>query len=37
MALALELSELHPTVVTSDSVLFETCRAEGLKVLNPEQ
>jgi len=37
LALALELSELQPTVVTSDAVLFETCHAEGLKVINPEQ
>jgi hypothetical protein len=35
--LALELSELNPTIVTSDAVLFKTCQAEGLKVINPEQ
>jgi len=37
LALALELYELNPTIVTCDAVLFEACRAEGLKVLNPEQ
>jgi predicted nucleic acid-binding protein len=37
LALALELSELNPTIVTSDAVLFKTCHSEGLKVINPEQ
>ncbi|MBI3755499.1 MAG: type II toxin-antitoxin system VapC family toxin [Deltaproteobacteria bacterium] len=37
LALALELSELNPTVATSDTVLFKTCYSEGLKVINPEQ
>ena len=37
LALALELSALNPVVVTSDALLLETCRAEGLKVINPEQ
>ncbi len=36
LALAVELFELNPTVVASDTVLLETCRSEGLKVLNPE-
>ena len=37
LALALELSELNPTIVTSDTVLCKTCHSEGLKVINPEQ
>lgn len=37
LALALELSELNPTVVTSDIILYKTCQSEGLKVVNPEQ
>ncbi|MCK9420354.1 MAG: type II toxin-antitoxin system VapC family toxin [Nitrospirae bacterium] len=36
LALALELSELTPCVVTSDIVLYRTCQAEGLQVINPE-
>jgi predicted nucleic acid-binding protein len=35
LALALELSELDPTVVTSDEMLLETAAAEGLKVVDP--
>ncbi len=35
LALALELFELHPTVVVSDETLIETCRAEGVAVVNP--
>ncbi len=35
LALALELFELHPTIVASDETLIETCRAEGLAVINP--
>jgi predicted DNA-binding protein (UPF0278 family) len=31
----LELSELDPTVVTSDEMLLETAAAEGLKVVDP--
>ncbi len=37
LALALELSELNPTVVTSDIVLFNACQSEKLKVINPEK
>jgi predicted nucleic acid-binding protein len=37
LALSLELSELNPTVVSSDTVLLKTCQSEGLKVINPEQ
>ena len=37
LALALELSELNPTIVTSDGVLYQTCQSEGLTVINPEQ
>lgn len=37
LALALELYALDPVVVTSDLVLYETCRSEGLQVLNPEK
>lgn len=37
LALALELSELNPTVVTSDKVLFNACKSEKLKVINPEK
>lgn len=37
LALALELFKLIPTVVTSDSVLLETCRSENLKVIDPSK
>lgn len=35
LAIALELSVLSPTVVTSDTILIKTCHSEGLKVINP--
>ena len=35
LAPALELFALHPFIVTSDMVLFETFRSEGLTVINP--
>lgn len=37
LALALELTALNPGVVASDALLLESCRAEGLRVVNPEQ
>lgn len=37
LALASEFSELNPTIVTSDGVLYQTCQSEGLTVINPEQ
>lgn len=37
LALALELSELNPTVITSDTILFNTCQSEKLNVINPEK
>ncbi len=36
LALALELSELNPSIVTSDMVLYKTCQSEGLTIINPE-
>jgi len=37
LALALELAELNPTIVTSDMVLFQVCQSEELRVINPEK
>ncbi len=37
LALALELLKLNPTVVTSDSILLETCKLENLKVIDPSK
>lgn len=37
LSLALQLSELKPVILTSDTVLLKTCISEGLKVINPEQ
>ncbi len=36
LALAMEISALKPTVVSSDPALRQACEAEGLKCLNPE-